>query len=164
MRYSRRATNFNRPVHSYYVHVINRGRIIQGGQKSVPLFSRNLSKMLKDMKKKLLHLKEIRLRNYMMPFLWKSFNRTDVAIIISKMRSMRLFFICGCTRSGQPHTQGTSERATGSWRPPSPRCLLELFFYKFCPDLLNRGIHEDRAPAKPDRAIPVLWQNLESNV
>ena len=48
-------------------------------------------------------------------------------------------------------------------------------FYKFCPNLLNGGIDEDRAPAKQsllrrpyplpsDRAIPVLWQNLESNV
>ena len=49
------------------------------------------------------------------------------------------------------------------------------FFYKFCPNLLNGGIDEDRALAKQsllrwpcplpsDRAIPVLWQNLESNV
>ena len=48
-------------------------------------------------------------------------------------------------------------------------------FYKFCSNLLNGGIDEDRAPAKQsllrwpcplpsDRAIPVLWQNLESNV
>ena len=40
---------------------------------------------------------------------------------------------------------------------------------------MNGGIHEDRAPAKPsllrwprplpsDRAIPVIWQNLESNL
>ena len=50
-----------------------------------------------------------------------------------------------------------------------------IFFYKFCPNHLNGGIDEDRAPAKrsllrwpcplpSDRAIPVLWQNLESNV
>ena len=47
-----------------------------------------------------------------------------------------------------------------------------FFFYKFCPNLLIGGIGEDRAPAKQsllrwpcplpsDRAIPVLWQNLE---
>ena len=51
----------------------------------------------------------------------------------------------------------------------------DLFFYKFCPNLLDEVIDEDRAPAKQsllrwpcplpsDRAIPVLWQNLESNV
>ena len=45
--------------------------------------------------------------------------------------------------------------------------------YKFCPNLFNGGIHEYRAPAKQgllrwpcllpsDRAILVLWQNLES--
>ena len=50
-----------------------------------------------------------------------------------------------------------------------------LFFFKFCPNLLNGGIDEDRAPAKQSLlrwpcplpsypAIPVLWQNLESNV
>ena len=52
------------------------------------------------------------------------------------------------------------------------------FFYKFCPNLLNGGQslnYKNRAPAKQsllrwhcplpsDRAIPVLWQNLESNV
>ena len=49
------------------------------------------------------------------------------------------------------------------------------FLNKFCPNLLNGGIHKDRAPAKQsllrwpcplpsDRAIPVVWQNLESNV
>ena len=49
------------------------------------------------------------------------------------------------------------------------------FLKKICPNLLNGGIDEDRAPAKQsllrwpcpvpsDRAIPVLWQNLESNV
>ena len=43
-------------------------------------------------------------------------------------------------------------------------------FYKFCPNLLNVGIHRDRAHAKQnllrwprplpsDRAIPVLWKN-----
>ena len=53
--------------------------------------------------------------------------------------------------------------------------VLEIFFYKFCPNLLSGGIDEDRALAKQsllrwpcplpsDRAIPVLWQNLESNV
>ena len=52
---------------------------------------------------------------------------------------------------------------------------VKFFFYKFCPKLLNGGIDEDRAPTKQsllrwpcplpsDRAIPVLWQNLESNV
>ena len=51
----------------------------------------------------------------------------------------------------------------------------QVIFYKFCPNLLNGGIDEDRAPAKQsllrwpfplpsDRAIPVLLQNLESNV
>ena len=50
-----------------------------------------------------------------------------------------------------------------------------IFLYKFRPSLLNRGSHKDRANAKQrllrwpcplpsDRAIPVLWQNLESNV
>ena len=54
-------------------------------------------------------------------------------------------------------------------------CVYCFFFIKFCPNLLNGGIDEDRAPAKQnllrwpcslpsDRAIPVLWQNLESNV
>ena len=49
-----------------------------------------------------------------------------------------------------------------------------IYFLIF-PNLLNGGIHKDRAPAKQsllrwpcplpsDRAIPVLWQNLESNV
>ena len=49
------------------------------------------------------------------------------------------------------------------------------FFYKFSPNLLNGRNDKDRAPAKQsllrwpcplpsDRAIPGLWQNLESNV
>ena len=48
-----------------------------------------------------------------------------------------------------------------------------FFFCKFCPNLLNRGIDEDRALAKQSllhwpcplpshRAIPVLWQDLET--
>ena len=53
--------------------------------------------------------------------------------------------------------------------------LSGALFYKFCANLLNEGINEDRATARQsllrwpcplpsDRAIPVLWQNLESNV
>ena len=49
------------------------------------------------------------------------------------------------------------------------------FFFLFCQKLLNGRIHKDRDPAKQnlfrwpcplpsDRAIPVLWQKLESNV
>ena len=50
-----------------------------------------------------------------------------------------------------------------------------FFFYKFCPNPLIGRIDKDRAPAKQsllrwpcplpsDRAIPGLWQNLESKV
>ena len=52
---------------------------------------------------------------------------------------------------------------------------ITVFYYKFCPNLLSGGIHKNRVPAKQsllrwpcplpsDRAILVLWQNLESNV
>ena len=54
-------------------------------------------------------------------------------------------------------------------------CSIYNFFYKFCPNLSSGGIHKDRAAAKQsllllprplpsDRTVPVLWQNLESNV
>ena len=58
----------------------------------------------------------------------------------------------------------------------SMRLFLDIFFFfTFVRTFLNVGIDEDRAPAKQsllrwpcplpsDRAIPVLWQNLESNV
>ena len=50
-----------------------------------------------------------------------------------------------------------------------------IFFFNFCPNLLNEGSDEDRAPAKQsllrwscplpsDHTISVLWQNLELNV
>ena len=35
-------------------------------------------------------------------------------------------FVCAFARSGHHHAQGISERAPGSWRPPSSRCLLTL--------------------------------------
>ena len=47
-------------------------------------FSCKISKMVKDTKMKLSHLKENRLTNYVIPNLWKSSNRTDVVIIIKK--------------------------------------------------------------------------------
>ena len=53
--------------------------------------------------------------------------------------------------------------------------FLFIFFYKFSPNPLIGRIGKDRAPAKQsllrwpcplpsDRAIPGLWQNLESKV
>ena len=35
-------------------------------------------------------------------------------------------FFCACARSRPSHAQGISERAPGSWRPPSRWCLLAL--------------------------------------
>ena len=55
------------------------------------LLSTNVSKMVKDTKMKLSHLKENHLTNYMIPNLWTTFNRTDVVIIMSKMGYVRLF-------------------------------------------------------------------------
>ena len=54
-------------------------RIIQDAQKSGSLLGTNFSKMVKDTKMKLSHLKENRLTNYMIPNLWESFNRTGAA-------------------------------------------------------------------------------------
>ena len=105
-------------------------RLVQDGQKSVSVFSSNFSKMVKDTKMKLAQLKEIRLTNYMMPNLWKSFNRTDFAIIISNGSYATL--ICACARSGHHYVQGTSKRTPRSWHPSSLRCLRgrKLSFYK----------------------------------
>ena len=64
---------------------------LQGGQQRVLIFSSNFSKIVKGTKKKLSQLEENRLPNYMTPNLWKSFNRADAAIIISKMGYVRLF-------------------------------------------------------------------------
>ena len=44
------------------------------------------------------------LTNYMMPNLWKSFNRTDVAIIIKKMDYARLFYLCMCLKWATPRS------------------------------------------------------------
>ena len=84
------------------------------------LFGSAFSKMVKDTKKKLALLKEKRLSNYMMQFHGKvsielmlpsSFQKWDLCVS----------FICACARSKyrHHHAQGTSERAPGSWRPPS---------------------------------------------
>ena len=72
------------------------------------------------MKMKLSHLKENRLTNYVILDLWKSFNRTDVVIIIKKkLGYVRLFYLRMCSKCRHDHVLGTSERAPLSWRPPS---------------------------------------------
>ena len=48
--------------------------------------------MVKDTKMKLSQLKENLLTNYMTPNLWKSFNRTDVTIVIQKWVLATLLF------------------------------------------------------------------------
>ena len=77
----------------------------------------------------------------------------------------------------EPANRQSHFRSAINFHPPIPTKIphrLDIFFfYKFCQNLLNGGIHKDRAPAKQsllcwpcprplpsDRAIPVLWQNL----
>ena len=76
---------------------------IQSGQKSVSVFSSNFSKMVKDTKMKFSQLKENRLTNYMIPNLWKGFNRTDDGIIISK-NYVRLFYLHMCSKWAPPRS------------------------------------------------------------
>ena len=83
--------------------------------------------MVKDTKNKLSHLKENRLTKYMIPILWKSFHRADVATIISKWNLCESLLFAHMLEVGTPTFKAHLNALQEASHPlRSSRCLLAL--------------------------------------